>query len=181
MEVINDNIQREPKKNLMQFMEDHPKSVFWTRFVSWTMFACVLPFIFIVYRFNLFGKISKIQIGGWGLIAIVIVAIFVFTVLRYIKLAFAGRYSLIGQVLNGVCKVIVPLIVAMVVLKSIQDNVALMIQVLGCVVSCEAIAIPLNPLPKWAYEMQKDVKDTEKKDTIDYLLTEFFKKKKENE
>ena len=177
-----EEIKREPqKKTLSETLEEHPKTVFWSRFVSWAMFSCILPFLFIVYRFKLFGKISKIQIGGWGIVAIVIAAAFVFTVIRYIKLAFAGRYSLVGQILSGICKVILPLGIFMVLLYNIKNNVDIMIQVLGCVISCEAIAIPLNPLPKWAYDMQKDVRDSEKKDTIDYLLTEFFKRKKESE
>ena len=56
-----------------------------------------------------------------------------------------------------------------------------MLQAVGCVIVCEVIALPLNPLPKWAYDMQKETRDSEKKDTVDYLLTEFFRKKKENE
>lgn len=169
------------KKSLGEIIDEHPKTVFWTRFCSWTMFACVLPFLFIVWRFKLFGKISSIQIGGWGIIAILIVAIFIFTVIRYIKLAFKGTYSLLGQILTGVCKVLLPLIAMMAILYGLRNSIDLMLQALGCVIACETIAIPLNPLPKWAHDMQKEVREGERKDTVDYLLTEFFKKKKENE
>lgn len=169
------------KKSLGQVIDEHPKTVFWTRFVSWAMFACVLPFIFIVWRFKLFGKISSIQIGGWGIIAIIIVAVFIFSIIRYIKLAFRGRYSLVGQILSGICKIILPLVVFMIILTALKNSIDIMLQVLGCVVACEIIAIPLNPLPKWAHDMQKETRDSEKKDTVDYLLTEFFKKKKEND
>lgn len=180
-EVKNEEIQKEQKKTFSTFIEEHPKTTFWSRFVSWTLFACVLPFSFIVWRFKLFGKISAIQIGGWGIIAIIIVAAFIFTIIRYIKLAFKGTYSLIGQILSGVCKVLLPLIVFMIMLHGLRNSVDLMVQALGCIIACEAIAIPLNPLPKWAYEMQKEVRDGERKDTVDYLLTEFFKRKKDNE
>ena len=30
------------KKSLGTVIDEHPKTVFWTRFVSWAMFACVL-------------------------------------------------------------------------------------------------------------------------------------------
>lgn len=169
------------KKSLGQVIDEHPKTVFWTRFVSWAMFACVLPFCFIVWRFKLFGKISSLQIGGWGIIAILIVAIFVFSIIRYIKLAFKGRYSLLGQILSGICKIILPLVVFMIMLTALRNSIDLMLQALGFVIACEVIALPLNPLPKWAHDMQKETRDSEKKDTVDYLLTEFFKKKKENE
>lgn len=181
MEEVKSENQKEQKKTLSSFIEEHPRTTFWSRFISWTMFACVLPFSFIVWRFKLFGKISAIQIGGWGIIAIIIVAVFVFSVIRYIKLAFKGRYSLMGQILSGICKIILPLVVFMVILYGLKNNIDIMLQALGCVTACETIAIPLNPLPKWVYDMQKDLRDSERKDTVDYFLTEFFSRKKDNE
>ena len=56
-----------------------------------------------------------------------------------------------------------------------------MLQVLGCIILCEIIAIPLNPLPKWAYEAQKNTRIEERKETADYIIDSFFKKKKEND
>ena len=170
--------EQETSTGLFAWLENHPKTTFWSRFVLWTVFACVLPFTFIAWRFKIFNKISQIQIGGWGIIAIAIVAFFALTIIRYIKLALSGKYSLIGQILSGFCKVIIPLLAALAILKSIKDSVDLMIQVLGCVTLCEMVAIPLNPLPKWAYEMQKDVRAEERKETFDYLLDGFFSRKK---
>lgn len=173
------NEEEQTKKSIFDWFVEHPKTTFWSRFVVWAVFACALPFSFIVWRFNLFHKISKIQIGGWGIIAIVILAVFAFTIIRYIKLAFSGRYSLVGQVLGGFCKVIIPLIAAIAILYSVRESVDLMLQVLGCVTLCEFIALPLNPLPKWAYEAQKNVRVEERKETADYILDGFFKRKKE--
>jgi len=82
------------------FFEEHQRLVFWTRFALWTIFACVLPFIFIVWRFELFHTISKIRIGGWGLIAIVIVIAFFLSVVKYIKLALKAKYSF-GVFISG--------------------------------------------------------------------------------
>lgn len=168
-------------EKISEWIEEHPQAVFWTRFVSWFLFSCGLPFAFIVWRFQLFQKISKIQIGGWGIIAIIIVAVFIFTVIKYVKLALNAKYTMTAQILGGICKIILPLLVALITLYSVRDNVDLMIQVLGCVTICEAIAIPLNPLPKWAYEKQKDVKEEERKETTEYIIDTFFKKKKEVE
>lgn len=179
MEVANKVEEKKTKKSLGQIIDEHPKTIFWSRFVLWTLCACVLPFIFIVWRFELFHTISKMQIGGWGVLGILIVAFFIFTILRYVKLALSGRYSFIGQCLGGFCKVVLPLLAFLLILNNVKENVELLIQVVGCVVLCEAIAIPINPLPKWAYEMQKNVKDSERKETFDYLLDGFFKRKKE--
>ena len=177
-EVTKENKKQE-KKSFAAWIDEHPKAVFWTRLVSWAMFACVLPFSFIVWRFQLFQTVAKLQIGGWGIIAIIIVAVFIFSVLKYVRLALNAKYSMVGQILGGVCKVIIPLLAALCILYSVRDNVILMIQVLGCVTICETIAIPLNPLPQWAYEQQKEVRVDERKETADYIIEKFFKKKKE--
>ena len=173
--------EKKEKKTLSQIIEEHPTATFWTRFVSWAICACILPFVFIVYRFQLFKPISKIQVGGWGIIAIVIVAVFVVSVFRYIKIALSAKYSLVIQCINGVCKIIVPLVALYVILYNIQSNLQLFLQALGCVILCEGIAIPLNPMPKWAYEQQKDVRAEERKETADYIIDQFFAKKKESE
>ena len=87
----------------VNFIEAHPRIVFWIRFILWSLLSCVLPFIFIAYRFELFRLVSKIQVGGWGIVAIVLVGVFAFTVLRYVRIALNAGYSLFGQFLNGVC------------------------------------------------------------------------------
>ena len=170
-------LEEQKKNSILVWIEDHPKTTFWSRFALWALFACVLPFTFIAWRFRLFNVISQMQISGWGIIGIVIVAAFALTIIRYIKLAFTGRYSLMGQVLGGFCKIIIPLLAFLALLYSVQENIKLMIQVLGCVTLCEAVAIPLNPLPKWAYEMQKDLRAEERKETADYILDGFFSRK----
>lgn len=175
-EVLNNEQEKE-----QSWGQKHPRAVFWIRFTLWTTFACVLPFLFIVLRFEIFSTISKMRIGGLGVIAIAILAFFVFTILRYIKLALSAKYSLIGQIINGFCKIIIPLVAALLILNSIKSSIDVMMQALGCVISCEAIAIPLNPLPKWAYEKQKDVRADERKEAFDYLLDNFFKRKKDGE
>ena len=122
---------------------------------------------------------SSKEHSGFGVIAIVIVAFFVFAILRYVRIALSAEYSLIGQIINGFCKIIIPLIAALLILNSVKSSVDLMMQALGCVIACEAVAIPLNPLPKWAYERQKDVRAEERKEAFDYLLDGFFKRKKD--
>lgn len=172
-------LDEEKKNKLIAWIEEHPKTVFWLRFALWTLFSCVLPFLFIIFRFEIFPSISKMRLSGFGVIAIVIVAFFVFAILRYIRIALSAEYSLIGQIINGFCKIIIPLIAALLILNSVKSSVDLMMQALGCVIACEAVAIPFNPLPKWAYERQKDVRAEERKEAFDYLLDGFFKRKKD--
>ena len=159
------------------WLDAHPKTTFFSRLVLWFICAAGLPFAFIAWRFDLFTRVSAIQISGWGIVGIVIVALVILSAIKYIKIAMNAKYTLLGQILGGFCKVILPLIVFLLILKGLRDNIDMMIQVTGCVILCEAVAIPINPLPKWAYEMQKDVRVEERKETMDYLLDGFFNRK----
>lgn len=135
-----------PKKSLS------PRQVFWMRMGFWALFACILPVSFIVWRFDLFSK--KPSIGGWGIVVIIIVAVFVLSLIKYVK---AGmKFSLVKQVINGVCKVIIPLLVAVLMLECLKNEIDLAIQVLTITITCECIAIPLNPLPQWAYDNRNE-------------------------
>ena len=141
------------------------KKLFWTRFCLWVLFACVLPFAFIVWRFDLFVSVSKMQIGGWGMIAIIIVCVFAFTLARYVKAGMI-KWSMTKQIISGVVKVIIPFVCLFLMLNAIKDNVDIFLQALAVVIGCEAIAIPINPMPEWVYIQSKG----QTEDTIDYFL-----------
>ena len=65
-------IDEEQRNKFFAWLAEHPKTVFFARLVLWTLCACVLPFLFIVWRFELFRKVSRLQVGGWGIIAIIL-------------------------------------------------------------------------------------------------------------
>lgn len=151
------------------------KQKFWIRLVCFTLFACVLPFVFLAYRYDLFTKVNKIQIGGWGIVAIVIVFFFVKYVCSMIKQGMP--YSMTTQIITGVCKVIVPLALVWALAYSIKDNIDVFLQSLGIVIVCEAIAIPINPLPKWVETHKRNQQDT----FMDMFVDKLYKKKGEEE
>lgn len=138
---------------------------FWLMFAVWSAFSCIAPVAFIVWRYDLFTKVSRIQFGGWGLVAIVIMAVFAYTVLKYVRQGMA-KWSMTKQVITGIMKVIVPLLALFFAVKAIQDSIDAFLQALGVVIACEAIAIPLNPLPKWAYERSRGATE----DAIEVIL-----------
>lgn len=151
------------EKNESKGMTDGQR--FWLMFAVWSAFSCVAPVAFIVWRYDLFTKVSRIQFGGWGLVAIIIVAVFVYTVLKYVKQGMV-KWSMTKQVIIGIMKVIVPLLTLFFSIKAIQDSIDTFLQALGVVIACEAIAIPLNPLPRWAYEQSRGATE----DAIEVIL-----------
>ena len=61
-------------------------------------------------------------------------------------------YSLGTQVLEGYIKVIVPLLVAIFCIYALQSIIEHLLQFLIALVISEAIAIPMNPFPKWIHD-----------------------------
>ena len=158
--------QEETKKKALS-----EKQVFWIRFACWSIFACIVPVVFIIWRYDLFTKITAIQFGGRGMLAIIIVATFLIVLANYIKKAFSKR-SMTKQIISGICKVVLPLLTLLLVLYSIRNNIDLFLQALGCVIISEAIAIPINPMSKRVYEESKGATE----DTIDYFFQRYDEK-----
>ena len=121
------------------------------------------------------------SISGWGLFAILIVAFFVLGLLRYVKLGLKIKNVFVTQCISGFCRIILPLTCAYVLITGMKENLDAFLQALGCIILCELIAIPVNPMPKWVLDQQKDVAADERKDTVDYLLDGFFRRKKEED
>ena len=162
---------------LQQFVSNHPKLVFWSRFVLWLICALGLPIAFIIWKFELFQVVSKLNISGWGILVILLVLIVVFIIVRYVRLILNAKYTFVGQCLNGFCKVILPLLAALLIFYNTRNNIDLLIQVLSAILLCETMAVPLNPFPKLVYDKQKGVREEERRETVDYLLDSFFKRK----
>jgi len=158
MEKISET-NKKVKKKLTPSQE---QKVLILRFIFFTIFALVLPVLFIGWRYQLFGRVSKMSLSGWGLIVILIVVFFVRYVAKMVKKA--EPYSMFSQIVTGFKKIILPLFVLFILLNTIRGNIDLFIQALQVTIISEAIGIPINPLPKWAHdhgiEQQEDLMGT---------------------
>lgn len=159
------------------FIEEHPRSIFWIRFALWVICAAGLPFLFIAFRYDIFKNVSNVSLSGWGIIAVIIIAIFALSLIKYIKKGFKSKSVFFTQCVNGFSRIIVPLVVIYAVIKININNLQAFMEALGCTILCEAVAIPLNPMPQWVDECKKEDKESENKDAIDYLTEKVFAKK----
>lgn len=130
------------------------KKEFWIRLSLYIVIGGFLPFAFLVWRFKLFSKVSKLSIGGWGIIAVIFIAVF------FIKLIKAVRkglpFSLVSQILEGLCKIIIPLLIGAFCCYYLKDIMDEVFQFLWVLIVCESAAIVLNPIPKWTHENKTD-------------------------
>lgn len=140
------------------------KKQFWIRLSLYVLFGGIIPVIFLILRFNLFTKIDSLSVGGWGIVAILFISIFF---AKMIKTIVKGLpFSLFIQILNGICKVIIPLIAASFIVYYMQDCMKEIFQFLVVCSISELVAIVINPLPKWSNDNKID-KD---KQTIKEIL-----------
>lgn len=132
---------------------DKNKLLFWSRFCIYVLFGFVAPIVFLAIRFELFKTISKVSIGGWELIIFLLVFIFLITLIKYVKKGLP--YSILTQVLNGITKVIIPLVVVLLIVnafKSSTDKLEALSQFMVFLIACEVVAIVANPFPKWIHD-----------------------------
>lgn len=162
-----------------KWCKKHPKAVFMARFLLWTVFSAVLPFAFIAYRYGIFTVKSKIELSGWGIIAIIVAAVFTITLIKYLYRGL--KPGLTKQCVVGAVKVIVPLAILYLVVVGIEKDISSFKQALSCVIICESVAIPLNPFPAWLEKRKKEQGKDDLETVADALWDKFFDKKKEKE
>jgi Na+/proline symporter len=134
------------------------KKLFLARLILFTIFACVLPFSFIAWRYHIFTTLNSVSLSGWGIIAIVIALVFIVYVARMLKRGMP--YSMLTQCIGGLLKVTLPLILLYVVVNAIKNQSEIFLQALLVVIISETIAIPINPFPKWLNDNQIKKEDS---------------------
>lgn len=120
------------------------------------LFSIIIPITYLTIRFNLFQVTSQLQIGLWGIIVIGILIGGLSVLVKYYLDGMKTKYSILKQILQGVIKLILPLLLALVILVFLKDNVILVIEALVIIIPCELVAIVINPFPKWCYDNNVD-------------------------
>jgi len=164
-------VSEEPEKEKKQLTE---RQKFWIRMALYVIFGLILPCAFIIWRCDLFGG-KPVTLGFWGFIVILIVTLFSTSCLRWLRKGL--KFCMIKQVIDGFIKIILPLTTVLLFVVVIKDNVDLIIQCLGCIIACELVAIPLNPICQWYYKS----KGEEMEGVMDMAIDKYFTRKKEEE
>ena len=131
------------------------KKIFIARMIGFTLFGAILPFIFIAWRFDIFrvgaSDVSpKISLSGWGLLGIIVVYFFIRYCMNVLKRSIP--YSLTYQIVSGFIKVIMPLILVYAIVVALKNSFNVFQQALFITICCEAVAIIINPLPKYMHD-----------------------------
>lgn len=153
-------------------MTNEARKKFWVELVLWLIFAYVVPAGYLIYRYQIFQSISKVNLSGGAILLGILTFCVLIVVFKYVVLK--GPYARWKYVLKGFVFVILPLSFALFVLIMARDTLNRLIEVLGCIILCESIALFINPLPDYANEKTKG-------ETSDFIALAFDKWERKKE
>ncbi len=125
--------------------------IFIIRSILWVFFCLLIPIYVIANNYKLTND-SPSKYTVWALIIGVLLFIFFSVVLGYVlKLL---EFSMLHQVLSGVKKVILPLLIIYISITAIVDSADVLKHVLKWIIFSEVIAIPINPFPNQIHKVK---------------------------
>lgn len=110
------------------------------------------PVVYLIVRFNLFQTKTMFQLNLWSVIAIIILGSVLSVIGYYCVAALKTKYYWWKQIVSGFVKVIVPLLIAYAGVSWLADNIKMLQEFLLITLACEAVAIVVNPFPKWCFD-----------------------------
>lgn len=122
------------------------------RLALFLLFSTVAPITYMVIRFHLFQTTTKLQVGLAGIVVIGIMMGVISVLIKFYLEGMKCKYSLFKQILQGIIKLILPLILILVILIWFRDNIDMIRESLYVIIPCELVAIVVNPLPKWCFD-----------------------------
>lgn len=130
------------------------KKEFCIKLILWLFFAAFVPIMTVVDKYDMV-KNGTLKYTGWAILVFAIAFIFVVVICGYIAKIF--KWSMALQIFNGVRLVLVPLLFMLFGVDLVVNNIENIKFILVVAFISEAIAIPLNPFPKWLY--MKNISD----------------------
>lgn len=148
------------------------KKIFWSKLAAYVLIGLIIPAGFLIYRFNLFSQTTKMNIGGWGVVAIVFTAVFIAVLAK--QASEAVESELARKAIDSSRKVLVPLLAATLCIYAVGEFWKQLLQFFIVLTICEPIAYVINPLP----EIAKENKDKEEKNKLLGIFNLFWSSKK---
>lgn len=125
---------------------------FWVRLALWVILCLIVPLVYLAVAYGIFSgsKGSGLALSGWGTVGVVFSIIVLLYIVNQTRKALP-RGSMMKQCISGVMALL-PLVGAIILIENTKANIDKLERFLIIVTICEAIAVPVNPLPKWGAE-----------------------------
>lgn len=165
MMEINNEVTTQEKKS--------PKvRIFILRMLGYMTFGLIIPLAFLIWRFGLFQQTSKLNIGGWGIVAIIFASVFFIKLIKQSEDCVDSLF--LKQIFRSISKVFIPLLAVTLCVYAVGDFWKELINFLMVLTICEPIAYVLNPFPEYLKEKEKE----EQTNTVTKIIGMFWDKKK---
>ena len=135
------------------------KGIFIIRLIFYVCFSLIAPLAFLVWRFQLFQTVSKVSVGGWGLILIIFFIVYIWKLVNSVRQGM--KFGIPKQILDGLCGITIPLFTTYWILWWLNGCIEELIEFVLVLTVCETVAIPINPIKKWQYENHKEIFETD--------------------
>lgn len=149
---------------------------FWIRMGIWLVFAVIAPVVFLGCRFGLFTQREGVttSVTGYGVLAIIIVSVAFVYIMKSARKGLSDG-SMVAQCIDGFCALI-PVIVLILIIDACRNSIAAFEDFLIFFVVSEAIAVPVNPMRRWAEERHIERKKSVALDIVKAAIEESKKK-----
>lgn len=132
------------------------KAEFWIRFGVWLALAVVAPIVYLAVSYGLFTfHEESTSLSGWGVLALVFAVSMLLYIINQAKKGMPSG-SMAKQCIDGYMALI-PVFAFILLLQVIKTNVEGFQRFLIFMIICEAVAVPVNPIPKWAMQNHIDM------------------------
>ena len=126
-------------------MERKEKVTLWTRALIYFLLLIVPP-IYLMVRYHLFTEVSKLSLGGWGILC---VALIVFGLCAFLKSVVSGVYAYWKQVVKGVIYILLPFACVYFIVWLSQEHIRALMEFLIISMFSYFFAYIINPYPQW--------------------------------
>lgn len=151
--------------------------IFWGRLVVWVLLAVVAPIVYVAVEYGLFKPQDGTtkSLSGWGIIAIVVAFAMVVAALKTV-VAGLPKGHIARQCVSGFIPIVV-LVAVLFALKTLENYLDELEHLLVFLIIVEGAAVPINPLPKWAFDHNVEFFTGKATEAIKNALSSFFTKK----
>lgn len=147
-------MEEEEKKETEEASETEAKTMskkeFWIRFGIWFALAVLAPLGYIFFSYDIFVSAGSKKLSGWGIIAVCFACVMLMSIIHSAKKGMPNG-SMPKQCLDGYT-LLLPILFIILLIEITKDKIQSFEEFLIFMVICEAVAVPINPMPKWAAE-----------------------------
>lgn len=148
-----DNDITDPTKDRMTTKQ------FWIRFGLWCLFALIIPLCYLAFKYQLIEpkdtqETAQFKFTGWGILAVAVICVFMVVLMREVERGLP-KGSMLKQCIKG-GMLLIPFILFALLLHVIKNTIAEFENFMVVTIVSEAIAIPINPFPKWGAQSEED-------------------------